>query len=886
MKYGVSGGRCDTGAIEKAPEIQPVDAVISSAVRPRKRCRAATLETVDTDTVQAAACNARKPAGGRGIVEPDVRSKIGRLKGGSRLERYARSVVAHRLMVVAAVMAITAGLGTQLSNLHLEIRRRANLPDNHPSVQIQNRISDIFGGEAIVIIGVIARHGDIFNPTMLGKIQRITDRLRSSSNVIEPSLFSLASPYVRSVSVAPDGTMRVAPLMADDLQDAAEVDAVRKIVERDALLRESLVSADERAAVIVADFDDRITDIELAAFVEEVVAPERDESVTIALAGAPILRKELARYTAMMAFLFPLAVVIIGLVHYEAFRTVQAMLLPLVTALLSVVWALGIMGLLGLPMDTWSAMTPVLILAIAAGHAVQILKRYYEEYAIVGDSDEAVVRSLVTVGPVMLTAGLIAAAGFASLTTFGITSVRAFGALLAGGIVSALIIEMTFTPACRSLLPAPRRRELIREGGPRTLDRLLERVGRVTVERPGRVVAIGLLTVAVVGMGVIRLRVDNSFRLWFSPSTQVRIDDALLNEILPGTATLRILIEGTRPDAILDPDLLRAMADLEAEMRRSPEIGGVTSIADHVCRMHQAMHDGDPEMYAIPDDPRVVGEYLFLYGASAGPDGLSAFVDADNRNAVIRALSKTDSAAFSRELLERLRAFATQRFAGLPARVGIAGGTLGVQTAMNDIVVREKVVNMVQVGTIIFLLCSLVLRSLAGALLVLMPLTLAVAAILGVMGWAGIWLDMSTAAITAMGVSIGADFALYLLFRVREELNAGRTLDAALQCGLQTSGKAAMYVSSAVVAGYLTLALSGFSVWMRLAFLTSTTVALSAVATCVLLPAIIRLVRPRFLVQVVADEAFHMPQDVPPATVSPYRPSATGDRRPPAVGSR
>ncbi len=55
------------------------------------------------------------------------------------------------------------------------------------------------------------------------------------------------------------------------------------------------------------------------------------------------------------------------------------MFLPLVTALMSVVWALGLMATLRLPMDTWSAMTPVLILAVAAGHAVQILKRYYEE---------------------------------------------------------------------------------------------------------------------------------------------------------------------------------------------------------------------------------------------------------------------------------------------------------------------------------------------------------------------------------------------------------------------------------------------------------------------------------------------------------------------------
>jgi predicted RND superfamily exporter protein len=656
----------------------------------------------------------------------------------------------------------------------------------------------------------------------------------------------VAAPYVRTVD-AQDGTMTVEPLMGSTPPTAAIAARVRDRVEADPLFRDSLVSPDRRAAVIVADFDDRIRDVDLAAFVEQVIAPERDDTVTIALAGAPILRKELARYTAMMAVLFPLAVLIIGLVHYEAFRTVQAMLLPLVTALLSVVWALGIMGLIGLPMDTWSVMTPVLILAIAAGHAVQILKRYYEEFARCGDSQEAVVRSLVAVGPVMLTAGLIAAAGFGSLTTFGITSVRAFGALLAGGIVSALVIEMTFTPACRSLLPAPKRREVAREGGARAVDRLLDRLAESAISRPRAVLGVTVAVAALAGLGMLRLRVDNSFRLWFAPSTQVRIDDALMNEVLPGTATLRILVEGTRDNALLEPGVLRAMVDLQTVLQRTPEIGGVTSIADHVRRMHQAMHDGDPAFYAVPDDARVIGEYLFLYGASAGPDGLSAFIDPANRNAVIRALSKTDSASFSRELLQRLQDYVGHRFAGLPVRVGIAGGTLGVQTAMNDMVVHEKIVNTIQVGVIIFVLCSLVLWSAAGGLFVLVPLGLAVVVILGAMGWTGVWLDMSTAAITAMGVSIGADFAIYLLFRVREEVATGRDLDGALRQGLRTSGTAALYVSSAVVAGYLTLALSGFSVWLRLAFLTSSMVALSAVAACAVLPALIALTHPRFL---------------------------------------
>src|SRR5262249_59441365 len=134
---------------------------------------------------------------------------------------------------------------------------------------------------------------------------------------------------------------------------------------------------------------------------------------------------------------------------------VQAMVLPRVTALLSVVCALGFMGWLGLPLDTWSAVTPVAILAVAAGHAVQILKRYYEEYARLGDNRAAVVSSIAHVGPVMVTAGLIAAAGFASLATFDVNSIRVFGLLMAAGIVSALAIEMTFIPAGRALIPAP-----------------------------------------------------------------------------------------------------------------------------------------------------------------------------------------------------------------------------------------------------------------------------------------------------------------------------------------------------------------------------------------------------------------------------------------------
>src|SRR5262249_52314590 len=181
------------------------------------------------------------------------------------------------------------------------------------------------------------------------------------------------------------------------------------------------------------------------------------------LSGPVVVLSQLSAYAGRIVYYFPLALLVIGLVHYEAFRTLQALFLPLLTALLSVLWAVGLMGLLGVPLDPFNTTTPILILAVAAGHAVQILKRFYEEYDRTGDVDDAIAASLARVGPVMLAAGSIAALSFCSLATFRTATIRTFGLFTGFGILSALVIELTIIPAVRAMLPAPRRRERERE---------------------------------------------------------------------------------------------------------------------------------------------------------------------------------------------------------------------------------------------------------------------------------------------------------------------------------------------------------------------------------------------------------------------------------------
>lgn len=762
------------------------------------------------------------------------------------MQRYVTFIVRHRFAVIVATGIVTALLATQLPHLRLEIRQRAQLPADHPYVRVQNRVADLFGGETTLIVGVIPHQGDIFTPAILATIMRLTRRIEEAPGVVRSNVLSIAAERVKTIEPAPDG-MDVRPLMAAVPADPAGLRRLKARVLDHEIYKGILVAADGSAAAIVADFDDRYTDAEICTAIEAIIDGERSDLVEFALGGAPVLRATMARYTRQMAILFPLAVLAIALIHFEAFRTLQAMILPLTTALLSVVWALGIMAALRQPMDTWSAITPVVILAIAAGHAVQILKRYYEEFARSGDSEQAVIASVTAVGPVMLTAGLIAAAGFGSLLTFGVSSVRAFGAIMADGILSALIIEMTFTPACRAALPAPRRREAMREREGRVLSAVLDAIASLVVARPRAVIAGAVLLAAVSIAATSALRVDNSFRAWFPATAPLRQQDELLNAKLAGTSTLYVLLDGAAAGDLEEPAVLRAVSDLQAWLGRQPHVGATLSYVDFVKRMHRVMSGADGGADAVPSDRDLVAQYLLLYSLS-GPDDFASLLDPAHREGVVRAYVKTDEAGFAGALFARLEEYARNRFRGLPVRPGIAGGALGVQTALNEEVVRDKIANVVQIGVLIFVLSSLALGSAAGGLLVLAPLAVALAVTLGAMGLSGTSLSIGTATITAMAVSIGADFAIYVLFRIREELaRAGGDLPQALRASLSTSGKAIFFVSSAVVVGYLVLAFSPFKLWVHLGALTALMIAVSACAALTIIPAVVMLLRPDFL---------------------------------------
>lgn len=767
----------------------------------------------------------------------------------SLIAAYTRWVVRHRWLVLVVVAGLTLLLARAATRLHVEIDPDRQLPQDHPYVQTLNDLHHVFGDKNLVVIGLFPRDGRVFTPAFLQRLADVTARVRKVPGANQALIQSLAAPQVKDIRGTADG-MEVERVMESPPADQAGADEVRRRAFGNDAWIGTLVAADGSAAAIQASFE--LTPQtpgyrHLHAAVLAAVRAADDGTFAYHLSGPVVFLSRLTEYAGRMVYYFPLALFVIGVVHYDAFRTLQGLFLPLLTALLSVFWAVGLMGLLGVPLDPFNTTTPILILAVAAGHAVQVLKRFYEEYERQPDVEAAIVASLGRVGPVMLAAGTIAALSFCSLATFRTASIRTFGLFTGFGIVSALVIEFTMIPAVRAMLPAPRRREREREAAAHPwLDAFLAASARIAAGRGRRWLFAGAaILVAACALLATRIRVDTSHKREFRARDQVRVDDAAINARFAGTNTLILLVEGEGEGSLEEPAIMRAIHGIERRLEAEPEVGKALSYVDFVRRMHVAMNADRPDAGELPGTRALTAQYLFLYSLAGGGEDFDTLIDPAHRVAKVRLLIHDDSTHYGQRLIALARDEVARTFPpGYRVRYT---GSLASNAAAAEVMVHGKLRNIGQIAFITVAIAALLLRSLVGGLLVAVPLLLAVAVNFGVMGLFGLPLDAITSAISAMAVGIGADYAIYFLFRVREELAGGGALPAAIDRALMTSGKAVLFVSSAIAVGYATLCLSGFGFHIQLGSLVALAMMISSASALFLLPAVIAGFRPAFL---------------------------------------
>ncbi len=785
------------------------------------------------------------------------------------MRAYSEFILKFRVVVIIVMSLLTVAFGREIGSLKVIMNIDELMPQNHPYVIAENLIERIFGNKHMVVIGITAREGTFLQPAIFNKVRRITDELSLSPDIVKSNLNSLASKKAKSISGTEEGM--VVQRFSDLIQSQGlSADDIKRELSENPIYEGLFFSSDFATTIITAEF--RRTDkgmVPIDKYIRAILDRERDETVEIVLGGRPIFQSLFEQYGARTGLLFLIAVLIVGLIHLEAFRSLQSLFLPLVTAIFAVIWALGVLSISGHQLDVFNAMTPILILAIAAGHAVQVLKRYYEEFADQSQrhpqldrrtaSHLAVVNSLTKIGPVMVIAGSVAAMGFLSLMFFDVSTIRIFGLFSAFGILSALILELTLIPAVRACLSPPSSLEL-RHDAKRTIwVRIIDWAFQLCINRRSTIFILASVVFLILSLGMMRLTVENDLRSHVYGNVEQLLDDEKLNQRMAGTSTFQIMIDSGQVDGIKSPKVMQGIASIQTLLASVENVGKSISIADLTKQMNKAINGGDRQFFNIPDSQELISQIMFLYSNSGDPDDFDSYVDRDYRRALIRVFLKTGSNNFASSLAEKIQHSAKSVF---PASVSVSlgGGVLG-SAAINEVMVRDKILNVVQILGCVFLISAFVFRSIVAGLLIVVPLIAAVVANFGLMGWLGVPLQTATSFISALAVGIGADYAIYMTCRMREELRENKDEHRALQRAFFSAGKAILFVSSAMAGGFGVLVFSiGYSAHLWSGLFVALAMLVSSIASLTIFPALILQFRPKFIFERNSERGNHETQ--------------------------
>jgi hydrophobe/amphiphile efflux-3 (HAE3) family protein len=607
----------------------------------------------------------------------------------------------------------------------------------------------------------------------------------------------------------------------------AGLDNLRHYVYSREMYRGSIVSEDGTATVVMFTLlpgaDKQETAREIRDKVRAMNLPER-----LYFGGLPFLLNDVTNLILSdMLWLLPFTFLIITLVLFISFRSLRGVLLPLLTAGLTVIWTIGLMASTGYKLTITSSYIPVVLLAVGTAYTIHVVNSY--DYNKSPDRKKALIQALAyTTIPVLL-AAVTTMIGFVSFI-FGayLQMIKEFGIFTAIGTLFALLLSVFFIPALISAVsikgknPEPAKKEKKNLLG----SLILKPLTGLIIRHPGTIFTVWtiLILISIGGLFLVRTSVD--ITKYFKPDNPTRVTEDLMQEKFGGSLPVYVEFDGD----IQSPEVLKMMIRTENFMKEDPNIVLTQSVADLVEQMNEAMGEGK----AVPDEKARIEQLWFLLD---GQDIMPQLVSDEKDKAIIQSkfasIKTSDIESFTEKMNdyvnENLSGDYTIKFTGIPS----------IYHKLNKNLVKSQYTSLGIAIILVLIIVGIILRSFSKGVYATVPIIATIIILLGFMGITGIPLDIATVLVASVALGIGIDYSIHMISGFNSHLKDNGDVEKSLEETLMKSGMAVIINAGSVTAGFLVLVFAHMVPFQHFGLLIAISMFGSSVGSLTLLPVIL-----------------------------------------------
>ncbi len=715
----------------------------------------------------------------------------------------------------------------------------------------------LFNLHDTIVVGVVnpGAEAGVYTPQVLGEVHALISDLKDLQwkeegkevGVIPGDI--MAPSTVDNIEQAGIGSVRFDWLMPKppETEDAAR--AVRKKLENIPMYEGTLSSQTGKALALYIPVTSKKESHDVSMVVKEKIATF-ESPAEWHITGLPVANDTFGvQMFRQMMISAPMAMLLIFLLMWLFFRKVRLILSPMVLAVLSVMITMGALVISGNTIHIMSSMIPIFIMPIAVLDAVHILSDFFDRYRDTGDRRKTLEHVMDELWRPMLFTSVTTAAGFGSLALTPVPPVQVFGVFISLGVLVAWFLTMTFIPAWIMLIPEKRLAGL---GGAfeesdhhGLLERNLQFLARFTYVRAKAILA-GVLVVGVLSVWGISLIVinDNPVK-WFHEDHPIRVADEALNKRFAGTYPAYLALDARKAETaepFKSPEVLKWVEKFQTDLQADKRVGKTMALTDLVKTVYRELLGGHDQDFKIPGSSAAVAQTIMTYEGSHRPDDVWRLVTPSfDRGVIWLQLKSGDNAAMS-EVVKKARGWIEKN----PPPVEMQAEWFGL-TYIN-VVWQEKMVGgmlkaFLSSFAVVLILMALMFRSVLWGALAMVPLTVTIALIYGVIGFVGKPYDMPTAVLSSLSLGLAVDYAIHFLARSRAMRSRFESWRETLPAVFGDPARAIVRNVIVIGIGFLPLLAAPLLPYQTVGILISSILLAAGAATLIILPALLTLLR-------------------------------------------
>ncbi|WP_203294509.1 efflux RND transporter permease subunit [Luteirhabdus pelagi] len=754
----------------------------------------------------------------------------------------ARFILRNRLFILIAIAAVTVFFGLQWKNMRFTYTEANLLPDDHEINLQYNQFLQKFGEEGnLIVIGV--KDSALFTPKNFNKWNALASQLQQYDEVaMTLSLGNLQQLAKREDTVG----FEMKPLLEDSITSQKGIENFKEQLFKKQPFYEGLVYNPDETSVRTAVYlkKDIVNTAARKDFILEDLIPQIDRfeaetGITVHTSGMPYIRTLNSKNIIDEIGLFiGAALLVTSLIFFFFFRSVRATIISMVTVIIGVMWAFGILGLLHYEITVLTALIPPLIIVIGIPNCIFLINKYQQEIKRHGNQAKSLQRVITKVGNATLMTNVTTASGFATFILTNSQLLKEFGIVASINIIAIFLLSLFIIPIVYSYMAIPKYKHL-KHLNKRWIGSFVDWMERMVKEHR---IAIFIASICLLCGGIIgiyNIRISGSIIEDMPKKAEFFKDIRFFEKEYEGIMPLEILVDTKRKKGVMKLATLKRMDRLQEYLEEIPELAKPISVAELVKYSKQAYYNGNPDYYQLPNSQERTFILSYAKNSGADTDLLNSYVDSTGQFARITTYMKDTETERYERIEENIKEEIEKIFPSERYEVTLTGKALVFQKGTKYLV-TNLVISLSLAILLIALFMAWMFRSFKMILISLLPNLLPLIITAGLMGFIGVPIKPSTILVFSIAFGISVDDTIHFLAKYRQELMANNwRVKKSVYAALRETGVSMFYTSIVLFFGFSVFTISSFGGTVALGALVSATLLFAMLANLLLLPALL-----------------------------------------------